>query len=194
MKLISKVLLLFLTTGAIQTFAQTDSALSSQSTETAVTENSDSVSQEVSQNTDVPVVTTTIVSDSTETLSAGEKKALYEKYARMEKKGRHLRVGGALLISSCAIWIVGGAVIAATAEDNSTTTYENGYYTIDNSPSGQQIAGMCIGVGGGVLSIIGGIAMIVTGHIKQNKGHNEKSKYAVSFNPEYNGLSMNIEF
>jgi hypothetical protein len=190
MKLISKVLLSLVLTNVTMTFAQADSALSSQSTEKAVIANEDSVSQ----SSDVPVVMTATTADSADTLSASEKKVLYEKYSLMEKKGRHMRVGGALLISSCAIWIVGGAAIAASAEDNTTTSYEDGHYTIKNSVNGQQVAGMSIGVGGGVLSIIGGITMVVFGRIKQEKGHNQKKLYAVSFNPEYNGLSMNIEF
>lgn len=192
---VARFLSLLVFTSAAMISAQTDTAVSLQTTDTSVTDSVASVNtQQNSENSDGPVVITTSSNVSDTMLSESERKMLFAKYKRMEEKGRHLRVGGALLISSCAFWIIGGATIAASAEDNSTTSYNDGYYTYSSSPSGQQIAGMTIGVAGGVLSIFGGIAMVVTGHIKQDKGHKNKAKYAVSFNPEYNGLSMNLEF
>jgi hypothetical protein len=113
--------------------------------------------------------------------------------AALARHGRGLRTGGACLIASSALWIVGGAMIAASAPENTTTT-NNGYYyeTTTTKDQSQVMLGMTIGVVGGTASIIAGIAMVVTGHVRQHQA--ESSGSSIYLKPTPGGLSMVVNF
>jgi hypothetical protein len=126
--------------------------------------------------------------------SQAERKAQYDKYAAMERNGRGLRIGGACLIASSAFWIVGGAIIAANLSNETTTTSDGYGYTTTTTDNSNAITGVAIGAVGGALSIIGGIAMVVTGHIRQHMGENNKKDYSIDFRPTPGGLAMVMDF
>jgi hypothetical protein len=126
--------------------------------------------------------------------SKGARKSQYDKYAAMERNGRGLRIGGACLIASSALWIVGGAIIAANSTNETTTTNDGYGYTTTTTDNSNAITGVAIGAVGGALSIIGGIAMVVTGHVRQHIGESNKNNYSVDFRPTPGGLAMVVDF
>lgn len=126
--------------------------------------------------------------------SRDSRKSQYDKYAAMERNGRGLRITGACLIASSAFWIVGGAIIAANSANETTTTNDGYGYTTTTTDNSNAITGVAIGAVGGTLSIIGGIAMVVTGRIRQHIGENNKKDYSVDFRPTPGGLAMVISY
>ncbi len=134
-------------------------------------------------------------STTVEVLSKEEKSSQHDSYAAMARHGHGLRVGGACLIASSAIWVVGGAMIAVSAPEQTTTT-ENGYYsqTSTTQDQSQVVLGLVIGSVGGAASLIAGIAMVVTGHIKQHIGESNLNDASLYLKPTPGGMALVINF
>ncbi|MBL0741242.1 hypothetical protein [Chryseolinea lacunae] len=103
--------------------------------------------------------------------------------------GQRMRTAGTIMTLCGSAMIIGGLVIAGTADPNSGQTYQNSNGTYYTDGEMQEAVG--------VLGVIGGIGLTVPGIILWTKGAKKYNRYKeqqTSINVTGNGLSLSYHF
>lgn len=115
--------------------------------------------------------------------------ALRPVYQVSRPPGQRQRTAGMIMTICGGAMIVGGLVIAGTADPNSGQMYQNSNGTYYTDGEAQQAVG--------VLGVIGGIGLTVPGIILWTKGAKKYNRYIeqqTSINVTGNGLALSYHF
>ena len=142
-----------------------------------------------------PVMSSEIPALSSDSLSILTKQ--YEESIKLERSGLRKKVGGSILLfAGTPIFIIGGAIIAATSvkdtvEENmfGTGTYE----TTTPNRTGQAI-GFTIGVAGGVTCLLVGVIQRTIGKAILTKARYQKKIIAPKLKASGNSVSLIFNF
>jgi F0F1-type ATP synthase membrane subunit c/vacuolar-type H+-ATPase subunit K len=121
----------------------------------------------------------------------------YEESVKLEHSGKRLRIGGGIMLfAGTPIFIIGGAMIAASSVKDTVEENMFGpgtYKTTTPNRTGQAI-GMTIGVAGGVTCIIVGVVQRTIGKIILAKAQEQKRLIEPKLKVTGNSVSLILNF